>query len=49
MGTLFVGKIIYYSHRSTTIAILAITNKATTSKALQIDGFHTTIPLGYLV
>jgi hypothetical protein len=49
METLFVGKINYHSHRSSTIAILTITNKATSSKALQMDGFSTTIPLGFKV
>jgi hypothetical protein len=49
METLFVRKINYYSHRSSTIAILTITNKATTSKALQMNGFSTKIPLGYKV
>jgi hypothetical protein len=49
MESLFVGNISYYSHISSTIAILTITNKATTSKALQMDGFSTTIPLGYQV
>jgi hypothetical protein len=49
METLFVGKRNYHSHRSSTIAILTMTNKATTSKALQMDGFSTTIPLSYNV
>jgi hypothetical protein len=49
METLFVGKINYCSHRSSTIAILTITNKVTARKALQMDGFPTTIPLGYQV
>jgi hypothetical protein len=49
METLFVGKRNYHSHRSSTIAILTITNKATIRKALQMDGFSTTIPLGYQV
>jgi hypothetical protein len=49
METLFVGKRNYHSHKSSTIAILIITNTTTTSKALQMDGFSTTIPLGYKV
>jgi hypothetical protein len=49
METLFFGKINYHSHRSSTIVILTITNKDTTSKALQMDEFPTTIPLGYQV
>jgi hypothetical protein len=44
METLFVGKRNYHSHISSTIAILKITNEATTSKALQMDGFSTTVP-----
>jgi hypothetical protein len=46
METLFFGKRNYYSHKSSTIEIHAITNKYTISKALQMDGFSTTIPLG---
>jgi hypothetical protein len=49
METLFVGKRNYNSHRSSTISILTIKNKATTSKELQMDGFSTIIPLGYQV
>jgi hypothetical protein len=49
METLFVGKINYHSHRSSTIAILIIKNKATTRKALNMDDFSTTITLGYKV
>jgi hypothetical protein len=49
METLFVGKINYNSHKSSTIAILTITNEATTSKELQMDGFSTIVPLGYKV
>jgi hypothetical protein len=49
METLFVGKINYYSHRSSTIEILVITSEDTTRKELQMDGFSTTIPLGYQV
>jgi hypothetical protein len=49
METLFVAKRNHYSHRSSTFAILTIINKATTIKALQMDGFPTKIPLGYHV
>jgi hypothetical protein len=49
METLFVGERNHCPHRSSTTAILTITNEATTSKALQMDGFSTIIPLGYKV
>jgi hypothetical protein len=47
METLVFGKRNYHSHRSSTIAILTITNKDTTSKALQMN-FQGVIPTLFL-